>query len=383
MWDDEQQRPCDPRNWALSDDLGQIEYLFSDKTGTLTRNLMEWRQCSIGGKVYGILEPDEQTIALFQERRASLGLDTTVLPTLVDPTLYDDLERKDEQSRRIIDFFTLVAVCHTVLIERHPVLEAEVTRVPKYQAQSPDEAALVACARDLGFAFAERQSGGMLIVDIVGRGRDAIQVMTTLEFTSDRKRMSVIVQRRDGTLWLWSKGADSVIFDRLAPNDPFLVNSQTQLGSFAEAGLRTLCLATRPLSAREWNGWHTRWVQASASLQNRIELMDEVANELEQQLSLLGTTAIEDRLAEGVPESIATLRAAGIRVWVLTGDKLETAVNVGMSCRLLDPRMLLLMVRANSVEGCLSQLREARERLLGRRWWDAEETTDGFGNLLL
>jgi len=81
-------------------------------------------------------------------------------------------------------------------------------------------------------------------------------------------------------------------------------------------------------------------------------------NRIESQLSLLGTTGIEDKLQEGVPETIAQLRRAGIIVWVLTGDKQETAVNIALSCRLFSEDMRLIFLNARSKDQAESLIKQ-------------------------
>lgn len=407
MYHRETDKACVPRAWNLSDDLGQIEYLFSDKTGTLTRNIMEFRRVSIAGQVYGLLEAPaggnievehgqvsaEKLAGLEDEMTQSLRslLPYEYIPptrqSFVDPRLISDLEAGGPAAEAIIDLFTLLIVCHTVLIERIRDEEDQgsaltTTRDPEitphrllFKAQSPDEAALLATARDLGFVFLGREQD---IIRISALGRiEEVRVLTVIEFNSTRKRMSIIVKRADGRILLYTKGADNVIYERLRAEEATSTLGQVTLSHlevFAEAGLRTLCLAWRQLTDWEYRTWRAEYDSAAAALHDRETLVEAVCDGLETGLCLLGATAIEDQLQEGVPAAIECLQRAGIRIWVLTGDKLETAINIGFACKLLHKNMLLLTVRSNDPASTREQLRAAYERI-----WRRHFTFGGVG----
>lgn len=369
---------------------------------------MELRKCSIAGYVYGYLPAN--TVA---EDWDSLENDTikylqAILPyryvppsnfKFVDPLLFDHIRDDCEQRTHIVYFFLTLIVCHTVLIdrdERERYLDdnaenAQLGHVPNdeallrdsagkdnlkqellphlfhFKAQSPDEAALVAAARDLGFVFLGRDHN-MIFVSVLGEF-EAITVLHVLEFDSERKRMSVIVQRRNGELLLMCKGADNIIFERLSmpsKESEIARMTQQQLENFAEEGLRTLCLGYRILDHNLYREWSERFVLALAETVSRDLLTAALSDEIETDLTLLGATAIEDRLQDGVPECIELLQRAGIKIWVLTGDKMETAINIGFSCKLLHKRMVLLVVKGQDAEGTFTQLRNAYEKIWGR-----------------
>lgn len=151
-----------------------------------------------------------------------------------------------------------------------------------------------------------------------------------------------MIIRYEGKITLFCKGADSVVFERLSTAlDPELKSTtQDHLNKFAGEGLRTLCLAKKDLDVVVYERWRERYHEAVISLDNREEKVSAVYEEIEQQLMLVGTTAIEDKLQDGVPQCIANLAAANIKLWVLTGDKQETAINIGYSCQLLTDEMV-------------------------------------------
>ncbi|KAJ3266012.1 hypothetical protein HK104_006184, partial [Borealophlyctis nickersoniae] len=260
-----------------------------------------------------------------------------------------------------------MAICHSVLVSRSPDPPHDLI----YKAQSPDEAALVQAAKEAGFAFLSRE-GPDMVVNVLGEIQRFV-LLNVLEFNSDRKRMSVIVRKPEGEIVLYCKGADSVVWERLAEGQEGLKDiTEAHLEYFAEEGLRTLCIASTTIPEPTYTAWAKLYTEASLSLTSREAAMDAVAETLERNLNLLGATAIEDKLQEGVPECIATLMDAGMKLWVLTGDKMETAINIGFSCNLLARDMSLILVRGGSAgevygeESTARQMREALETFFGK-----------------
>nr|XP_023408545.1 probable phospholipid-transporting ATPase VB [Loxodonta africana] len=217
-----------------------------------------------------------------------------------------------------------------------------------YEAESPDEAALVHAAHAYSFTLVSR-TPEQVTVRLPQGICLTFDLLCTLGFDSVRKRMSVVVRHPlTGEIIVYTKGADSVIMDLL--EDPARVTdsnvekklrkiqarTQKHLDLYARDGLRTLCIAKKVVSEEYFQRWASFRHEAEAALDNRDELLMETAQHLENQLTLLGATGIEDRLQDGVPDTIAALQEAGIQIWVLTGDKQETAINIAYSCRLLD-----------------------------------------------
>lgn len=219
--------------------------------------------------------------------------------------------------KAVIDFFTLLAVCHTVMPEFDPIKNKL-----KYQASSPDELALVEGAVKMGFEFLERTSSAVKIRLPTGEFQ-AWEIFTEFPFDSTRKRMSLIVKRY-GTeqFFIMTKGADSIMFPRLTIDDQSAALTQEHLDKFAIEGLRTLVVAQKPLDAIHVRNLLNKldYIKAS-SASDKEDQLNALYDENETHLQMVGCTAIEDKLQDGVPETIATLMEAGIRIWVLTGDK--------------------------------------------------------------
>ncbi|XP_047412585.1 phospholipid-transporting ATPase VB isoform X5 [Sciurus carolinensis] len=244
-----------------------------------------------------------------------------------------------------------------------------------YEAESPDEAALVHAAHAYSFTLVSR-TPEQVTVRLPQGTCLTFDLLFTLGFDSVRKRMSVVVRHPlTGEIVVYTKGADSVIMDLL--EDPAHVTdidvekklkkiharTQKHLDLYARDGLRTLCIAKKVVSEEDFRRWASFRREAEASLDNRDELLLETAQHLENQLTLLGATGIEDRLQEGVPDTIAALREAGIQLWVLTGDKQETAVNIAYACRLLDQTDTVYSINTENQETCKSILSCALEEV--------------------
>jgi len=383
MYYDKLDYPCTPKSWNISDDVGQIEYIFSDKTGTLTQNVMEFKKATVNGVPYGeayteaqagmqrrqgIDVEKESVRAQAQIAQARIRMlsesrklhDNPYLHdeelTFVAPDYITDLagESGPEQQRATNQFMLALALCHTVIAETTP---GDPPRID-FKAQSPDEAALVATARDVGFTVIGNTHHGIK-VNVLGEERD-YTVLNTLEFNSTRKRMSSIIRMPDGKIILFCKGADSVIYARLKKGEQQELRRTTaeHLEMFAREGLRTLCIAQRTLREEEYELWNKEHELAASAIHDREEKLERVSEMIEQELTLLGGTAIEDRLQEGVPDTIALLAEAGIKLWVLTGDKVETAINIGFSCNLLnnDMELIVLKVEDDQVSSAEAEL---------------------------
>lgn len=173
--------------------------------------------------------------------------------------------------------------------------------------------------------------------------------------------MSVILGCPDNTVKVFVKGADTTMFSVIdkSLNTDVVKATESHLNSYSTVGLRTLVVGMRNLDLVEFERWQSSYESASTAIMGRAAQLRKVASNIEKDLTILGASAIEDRLQPGVPEAIESLRNAGIKVWVLTGDKQETAISIGYSSKLLTGRMAQIIINKNSKESCRKSLREA------------------------
>lgn len=329
------------RTSNLNEECGMISYLFSDKTGTLTSNEMVFKKFVIDGTVYSH-EPqlDEDN-----------GLDADSLTGLKDALVNMNrvLPLGGSQNQQV-EFFRLLALCNSVVIEDG-----------HYVGTSPDEVSLVAASKDMGYEFVGRSNKDMSI-NVCGKV-ERWDLLGVLEFNSSRKRMSVIVRSPyDGTIRIYCKGADFIIFRLLeAGQEKDIARLKPILDRFAATGLRTLCMSYREVELDEFTAWYKEFANTQTMTEGREEALEKVASRIETNMKLLGSSAIEDMLQTGVPETLQKLELAGIRTWILTGDKQETAINIGVSCGILNNVMTIEIINEDSKEDVEAQL----DRVLG------------------
>lgn len=533
MYDPKTNTPADAKTATILEELGQVSYIFSDKTGTLTDNKMIFRKLSVCGvswlhdldlMVSERENPgDQDAISLVQRQsmhiprlstlqalsgatgtnrfsttsiaRESMdirqsGLSTKTWVSTAQPHKVQDtlntlqlirhLQTNSQTmfSRKVKFFLLSLALCNTCspikqtqkkfkvsdsCSSLEDILDTDDDAALTYQATSPDEIALVQAARDLGYVIFDRQSDKLRIKTYPeGFDNDPVveeyQVLDVIEFSSARKRMSVIVKFPDGRIAVICKGADNVILEHLKnsklakekakdisiqsterkmqeadvvlqsrfsqdlesrksgfslrqslnlgdprmntidnalmgfdeeeeeelasianqarmslhlqqakkyslgdknaspseaqtntvghhqfiPNDKLILNDEfviektlEHVEEFSIEGLRTLLYSFKWLTQREFEEWHNEYSEAKTSLKDRAQMVEDVGSKIEHNFELLGATAIEDKLQDGVSEAIVKLRRAGIKMWMLTGDKRETAINIGYSCRLI------------------------------------------------
>ncbi|XP_059487582.1 phospholipid-transporting ATPase VA isoform X2 [Neocloeon triangulifer] len=492
LYDAERKKRVECRALNITEELGQVQYIFSDKTGTLTENKMIFRRCTIDGIDY-----NHPPIAELQNLRP--GVTTPIHPNMRLQEEIQALERgmrlsidsahttrtlKSTHEQRVQEFFVLLALCNTVVVAKHPhhdsmnasgviespsVINIEVQsqvsslshsktnsvvdkysrlnesrsvtpsptstirprildltgqsslspicsssestplgtpspkpvkrltnflrvgrsnkhnhspavtpspsgeKKPIYEAESPDELALVDAAYTYNCRLLKRV-GNTALISVPGEGIVEYEVVQILPFDSSRKSMSVVVRHPvSKQLTLYTKGADSTILCQLAPSDDpamqqFIFNTQQHLNSYARQGLRVLVMAKRNLTDAEFEAWLIQHKDAEM-MHDRERRVRESFCRLETNLILLGATGIEDRLQDGVPETIAALLEAGIVIWVLTGDKQETAINIAYSAKLFSPQMELLKISARSrdaAESTITAYLEDIERELPR-----------------
>ncbi|KXN90751.1 putative phospholipid-transporting ATPase IIB [Leucoagaricus sp. SymC.cos] len=313
------------RTSTLPEELGRITYLLSDKTGTLTQNEMEMRKLHMGTMSYGADSMDEiahQLALAFGASADHANLRQGSLSTGIQLTT----RGRRDMSSRVKDVVLSLALCHNVT----PVMndDGSVT----YQASSPDEVAIVNWTASVGLTLVFRDRTRMELQTPSG-SRLTYDILDIFPFTSESKRMSIIVRDTlTGEITFLQKGADVVMAKIVQRNDWL----EEETANMAREGLRTLVMAKKRISGNLYQEFTKRYHDASVKLEGRNEAMASVVEEiLEHDLELLGLTGVEDKLQEDVKGTLELLRNAGVRIWMLTGDKIETARCIAISTKLV------------------------------------------------
>lgn len=334
------------RNSDLNEELALVTEVFADKTGTLTENKLEFRQCAVPSKRF--------------------YTDRDLIEELVVPADSAELRR----------LFWAVVVCHTVDVtpsKPDGPSETGPGQPTKYTAVSEDEIALVEAAASSGVGL-QLTKRTVDRVELLNRGRPVIlELIHMNEFTTERMRMSVLIAGvppddqvptsgagpGQGQIYtLYCKGADIAVIPLLTnPVDATVAGSQAR--EFGRAGLRTLVMAWRTVTQTELDAVDAKIAAAVENGEDRRTATTEAYLSLESGLTLLGVTAVEDSIQEGAADAIAQLRNAGCKIWVLTGDQLENAAGVSFAVGHTTAEMTVLeAIGAADPAGCRTLLRQ-------------------------
>ena len=370
-----------PNSFVLNEELGVIDYIFTDKTGTLTCNKMMFKYCVMGDMCYQMVR-EGQNLNNEEEQKIREEHDITCFhendmlhPEKFDKNTYKNYivysEDKsiflslEKLSKIILQFWTALALCHECSIQTNDDGSED------YIGMSPDSIELVKAARLQGYQLTRSISSKFRRVktlpykkkdenmkkyksEVINPSsleeRNTLEeqnnnitdyeLLNTIPFSSDRKRESVIVKEHN-MIKLYIKGADTIIEERLSKNTnkDILEKCRENVNYFSSLGYRTLLVGMKILSQKEYDIFSKNLKEANMSLENKEKKVEEIFNKIEQGIYLLGCTIVEDKLQDEVPETIQDLRDANIKIWMLTGDKMNTAYNIGLSCNLISSNM--------------------------------------------
>ncbi|XP_054580127.1 probable phospholipid-transporting ATPase IIA [Eptesicus fuscus] len=321
------------RSSTIPEQLGRISYLLTDKTGTLTQNEMVFKRLHLGTVAYGLDSMDEVQSHIF----SIYTQQSQDPPAQKGPTIATKVRRT--MSSRVHEAVKAIALCHNVtpVYESNGVTDqAEAEKQYEdscrvYQASSPDEVALVQWTESVGLTLVGRDQSSMQL----RTPGDQILNFTILQifpFTYESKRMGIIVRDEStGEITFYIKGADVVMAGIVQYNDWL----EEECGNMAREGLRVLVVAKKSLAEEQYQDFEARYVQAKLSVHDRSLKVATVIESLEMEMELLCLTGVEDQLQADVRPTLETLRNAGIKVWMLTGDKLETATCTAKNAHLV------------------------------------------------
>ena len=313
------------RNSQIPEELGRIQYLFSDKTGTLTQNEMIFKQICFESGTFNEDSLEELTNIVHDECKKSLGPLKDVEERILNLNNQDqNIKKRFRRNRNnvIRDAITALGLCHNVT----PTLE---DGVKGFQASSPDEIALVKFAEEIKIELSKRSQTQIQIINGDGK-EENYEILANFPFSSETKRMGILLKNIETQrIIFYLKGAEVVMESKVQENSRAFLRETCE--NLASTGLRTLVISQKYVSPPDYESWVTKYENAKTEMEDRDIKVQRVVEELERNMEFLCVTGVEDKLQVDVTDSIESLRNAGIQIWMLTGDKVETATCIAIS----------------------------------------------------
>ena len=372
---------CRAKTVSLNEELGNVNFIFSDKTGTLTMNQLNFKYCIIKNSCYeciDLIKASKKNSIKFQKKNSTsnVGESKKNLPDIckrVNEGFFHDLIRKkyekiqecEENGNTIIDnnhiiykaeleddiffineFFTALSITNECMVNDN---KGEI----RYIGTSPDDLELVKMASRQGYKLIQTSFDKKTV--LIDGKKVIFEILNILNFSSERKRMSIIFKEATGKIKMYTKGADCEIIKRLSEkskNSEIFNKINNDVECFSNLGFRTLMVAYREIEENEFYNWREKLHVEELNLQKKHKIIDKYYDAIEKNFELLGATIVEDKLQDKVPETIKEIKSAGIKFWVLTGDKMSTAENIGFSCNLISKQQQIFKLSCldNDVE---------------------------------
>ena len=333
------------RNSTIPEELGRISYVFSDKTGTLTKNEMIFKIIAMETEIFAedkfndlkdiVLDECKQFDAPLMDLVNKNSIAGEEISTSLTSSMKSDLSESKKKkrihrhrSKLIRDTITAMCLCNNVT----PVVDDDDPKNMTYQASSPDEVALVKFAVTLNMRLTGRTDKEIKLID-ANEQTEEFEVLANFPFSSDTKRMGIILKnKKHGHIIYYLKGAENVMMRFV--KDEYVNYIAENAENLATKGLRTLVLSQKIISQEDFDKWNKEYEEAKTSMENRQQKIAEVVSKLENNMDFLCVTGVEDLLQDDVATTIDNLRNAGMKVWMLTGDKVETATCISISAGL-------------------------------------------------
>ena len=336
------------RNSTIPEELGRIAYVFSDKTGTLTKNEMVFKNIATESEIFDqesfndlkdILSDecnlyDAPLMDVVNYNNSLENNDNEIIDTNSSniPKVKTMKRKRRERSKLIRDLITSMVLCNNVTPTDNG-----------FQASSPDEIALVKFAESLNMVLTHRTDKTIQLRDAANNMED-FDILANFPFSSDTKRMGIILRnKKHNHIIFYLKGAENVMTKFVKKEYIGYIKENAE--NLAVKGLRTLVLTQKIISPFEYSKWEQEYEEASTSMINRKEKMAEVVSKLENDMEFLCVTGVEDLLQDDVVTTIDNLRNAGMKVWMLTGDKVETATCISISAGFKDKKQKIFTIK--------------------------------------
>ena len=336
------------RNSTIPEELGRISYIFSDKTGTLTKNEMVFKNIAMESEIFGEENFEDLKNILLDEcniydaplldivgvSKKSSNENNNIIDTNSNniSTNPKPKKRRRERSKLIRDCITSMVLCNNVTPTDNG-----------YQASSPDEIALVKFAETLKMVLTHRTDKNIKLKDACDNIED-FEILANFPFSSDTKRMGIILRNKKYKhIIFYLKGAENVMVKFVKKEYIGFIKENAE--NLAVKGLRTLVLTQKIIPEKEFHSWLQEYEEASSSMVNRKENMDKVVQKIENNMEFLCVTGVEDLLQDDVYGTIDNLRSAGMKIWMLTGDKVETATCISISAGIKDKKQKIFTIK--------------------------------------
>ena len=372
----------------LLEEIGMTKYIFTDKTGTLTQNEMEFKACSIFTVLFDededLINDNSQNLNQSDYNKKNLSdsnnkfFKSKISKSFNLNNLINILSQKNipihlkninncpfnNQVEAIEEFFLNIILNHDVLTEKD-----QENNILDFQGANPDEVTLVTAASEIGFTFLSREQN-IIKINIKNHSNDneierKYEILHKFDFTSERQRSSIIVKDlKDNKIKLYIKGSDKKILSNINEFSKINIYEKTKedVDSFAKRGLRILCYSYKILDENLYKNWEKEYNELKyKSIKDKSlnSKLDELIEEIEKETILLGVSALEDKLQDFVKDDIQSFIEAGINVWMITGDKMDTAESIGHSCKLFDDSTEIFKIReSKNVDKVIQRMTE-------------------------